>query len=336
MRATPFSPCARLTLLHANTHVKAALSALARRLRNDFQLSIISVFGAIGVLAILPFSLLRFAQGNWLAGGNDLLVALLITGAALYAWRSGKLERAVTLIAVCNVAGSLAVEVLLAKTGLYWLYVAMLANFFIVNRTTAAILALTGITLAQLIPGVFENPVQRASVITTQLLVALFAYLFAARTASQHQMLEALATLDPLTGARNRRALEQELGIALASATRHARPPALLLFDLDHFKQINDRFGHDVGDQVLREFVTLIRPHTRASDRLFRYGGEEFVLLLENTDSAGVQALFAKLQAQVHAHLRAHTLPVTVSAGAALLRPGETREQWFARADAAL
>lgn len=136
--------------------MKAALSNVLFRLRNDFQLSMISVLGAIGVLAILPFSLLRFWQGNPVAGTADLLVASTICGSALYAWRSGKLDRAGVIIALCNTAGSLAVEVLLGKPGLYWLYVAMLANFFIVGRNIAVSLALTGIALAQFIPGAFE------------------------------------------------------------------------------------------------------------------------------------------------------------------------------------
>ncbi|MFZ5606588.1 MAG: diguanylate cyclase [Pseudomonadota bacterium] len=316
--------------------MRAAISNVLFRLRNDFQLSMISVLGAIGVLAILPFSLLRFWQGNPVAGSADLLVASLICGSALYAWRGGNPDRAGLTIALCNTIGSLVVEALLGKAGLYWLYVAMLANSFITGRNIAVTLALAGIALAQFIPGAFDDPVQRASVVTTQLLVALFAFIFAHRTAVQHRMLETLATHDALTGARNRRALEQELDIAMAASARQLRPSALLLFDLDHFKQVNDRYGHEAGDQVLCQFVALIHSHTRANDRLFRYGGEEFVLLLENTGIAGAQAAFAKLQALVHARLRVQDMPVTVSAGGAVLQPGETREQWLARADAAL
>lgn len=316
--------------------MKATLSAILFRLRNNFQLSMITVLGAIGVLAILPFSLLRFWQGNPAAGATDFLVASIIWGAALYAWRSNRLDRAGLVIALCNTFGSLAVEALLGKAGLYWLYVALLANFFIIGRNIAVAFALAGIALAQFVPGAFDNPVQRASVLTTQLLVALFAFIFAYRTAAQRQLLETLATQDALTGARNRRALEQELAIAVAASTRQQRPVTLLLFDLDHFKQINDRYGHEVGDQVLRQFVSLIQSHTRASDRLFRYGGEEFVLLLENTDIDGMRAIFAKLQALLHAELSAQGVPVTVSAGAALLKRDQTREQWFTRADTAL
>jgi diguanylate cyclase (GGDEF)-like protein len=311
-------------------------ASLLFRLRKDFRLSIISMFGAIGVLAILPFSLFRFSQGNWQAGVADLLVAIGISLPAVYAWRGGNLDRAGLWIAVNNTVGSLVITVLLGKTGLYWLFPALLSNFFIVRPSIAASLALAGIAAAQFRHEAFDSLAQRATVLTTHLLVALFAYIFALRTAMQRRMLEEIAALDPLTGARNRRAMEEEVGIALAAHARSGRPITLVVLDLDHFKHVNDRFGHEEGDRVLRTFVELVKRSTRATDRLFRYGGEEFVLLMEHTDEIAVERAFANLRKRVHAELRARAEPVTVSAGAAVLRHGETRDAWFARADAAL
>ena len=312
------------------------IASLLFRLRQDFRLSIVSVFGAIGVVAILPFGLLRFAQGNWAAGTVDFLVALGIMLPAVYAWRGGSLDLAGLWIAINNTAGSLAITALLGKTGLYWLFPALLSNFFIVRPAIAVGLASAGIVGAQFHPGIFDSPGQRATVLTTQFLVALFAYIFAKRTALQRRMLEEIATLDPLTGARNRRAMEEEVAVALTAHARSGRPVTLMVLDLDHFKRINDRFGHEEGDRVLRRFVDLVRRSTRATDRLFRYGGEEFVLLMEHTDEIAVERAFANLRRRVHAELRARGEAVTVSAGAAVLRHGETREAWFARADAAL
>jgi diguanylate cyclase (GGDEF)-like protein len=110
----------------------------------------------------------------------------------------------------------------------------------------------------------------------------------------------------------------------------------LALLDLDHFKRVNDRHGHEAGDQLLRRFVDLVRRSTRATDRLFRFGGEEFVLLMEHTDEIGALRAFGNLQRHIHEELRAGGEPVTVSMGAAVLRHGENRDAWFARADAAL
>ncbi|MFH1057149.1 MAG: GGDEF domain-containing protein [Pseudomonadota bacterium] len=91
------------------------------------------------------------------------------------------------------------------------------------------------------------------------------------------------ATLDPLTGAANRRKLDEIAHRSLALARRHRRELGLVLLDIDHFKAINDRFGHQVGDQVLIELVRAIQADLREEDSLARYGGEEFVALLPDT-----------------------------------------------------
>jgi diguanylate cyclase (GGDEF)-like protein len=106
------------------------------------------------------------------------------------------------------------------------------------------------------------------------------------------------ATQDALTGLANRRHLNETLPSVLALALRERAPLAVVLIDLDHFKQINDRHGHPVGDQVLSAFGALLRAHLRKSDLAFRYGGEEFCLLLPRTPVADaqrkVQALLAE------------------------------------------
>ena len=182
----------------------------------------------------------------------------------------------------------------------------------------------------------FESGLQRLTITATLILLSIFAYIFAQRTAMQRRTLEEIAALDPLTGAGNRRAMEDEVAVALNAHQRSSRPVTLMLLDLDHFKRVNDRLGHEAGDRLLCTFVALVRGATRATDRLYRFGGEEFVLLMEHTDEIGVERAFANLQRHLHAELLAGTEPVTVSAGAAVLRHGETRDAWFARADSAL
>jgi diguanylate cyclase (GGDEF)-like protein len=106
--------------------------------------------------------------------------------------------------------------------------------------------------------------------------------------------------------------------------------------DLDHFKQINDSFGHQAGDQVLVAFVDLIKRSSRQEDRLFRFGGEEFLLLLPNTDEHGLLAASTHLQQQIAQNLPGPGGPVTVSIGGAILRNHEHWESWLERADQCL
>lgn len=312
------------------------LERFIERLRADFRFSIISVFGSVAAFAIAPFALFRFAQGDWAAGIVDSLIVLGIAGPAFYAWRGGNLERAGLGIATTSTVGALLIVALLDQTGVLWLFPTLLANFFLVRPRIAGSFALAAIALVQLQPDAFTGPAQRLTVSVTLLLVALFAMVFALRSNMQRRELENIASIDPLTGTRNRRAMEAEVEIALKSHHRSGRPITLMLLDLDHFKRVNDRYGHEEGDRVLCVFVALLGRATRATDRLFRFGGEEFVLLMEHTDEIAAARAFANLRRQLHDGLRADGEPVTVSAGAAVLRHGESRDAWFARADAAL
>jgi diguanylate cyclase (GGDEF)-like protein len=130
------------------------------------------------------------------------------------------------------------------------------------------------------------------------------------------------ATQDPLTGLGNRRALERWLREALAGAERGA-PLTLLLMDLDHFKHVNDRFGHDVGDQVLRRVAGVIAQSCRSSDQAVRYGGEEFVLGLASVGYEDAVQIAHRVRASVQAQPWqdiAHELAVSVSIGIASAR----------------
>ncbi len=127
------------------------------------------------------------------------------------------------------------------------------------------------------------------------------------------------ATLDPLTGLANRRALEHWLATHWPEAER-GQPVQLLLLDLDHFKRVNDDFGHDTGDAVLRETAGLLRSHCRSADLAVRYGGEEFLLAMAGADRPAAETVAERLRAAIAAHdwpRVADRLAVTASVGLA-------------------
>lgn len=306
------------------------------RLRTDFRFAITTLFGVVTMLFVLPFAIYRFTQGQVWVGLVDLgIVASILVGVA-HAWRGGDIDRVASGVVVACCIGCVLVANLVGLPGLVWMYPVLLANFMLVGWRMAiavSVLALVGILLS---PGLFESRLQVLMFLVTGMVTGLFAFIFAYRTESQRQQLEALASHDPLTGAFNRRALQRELVIAIESARRHRIPYGLALLDLDHFKQINDNHGHEAGDQVLVDFTGLVRLHSRRGDRLFRYGGEEFVLLLPHAGRDALPALCGHLRARVAAELAAGDAPITVSIGAAALEPDETAAGWLARADAAM
>jgi diguanylate cyclase (GGDEF)-like protein len=146
---------------------------------------------------------------------------------------------------------------------------------------------------------------------------------------------------DPLSGCVNRRGYEQELARALARAERAAAPVALLALDIDHFKRVNDDFGHAAGDAVIRDVGAMLRELVRAGDVVARTGGEEFVVIMPGADEAGAAALARRMVDVVRAR-RFDALPagrpVTVSVGVAaeLVHDGDVAEALRARADEAL
>ncbi len=164
----------------------------------------------------------------------------------------------------------------------------------------------------------------------------LFSYVFASRADRQRRQLENLALRDPLTGLDNRRAFEGAISQALCEASSRRQIFGLALLDLDGFKEINDAHGHEAGDIVLRQLSRLISDYLRASDRLFRIGGEEFVLLLPGADVEGMHARMENLRARIESELRCCGEAVTTSIGAAGWQHGDTTTTWLMRADAAM
>lgn len=153
--------------------------------------------------------------------------------------------------------------------------------------------------------------------------------------------LRRLSLTDPVTSVSNRRAFDESLRQDIARARRSGASLALVMLDLDHFKRVNDTLGHPVGDEMLRAFAGRLRSLAREGDRVFRHGGEEFAVVLGDTDLAGAATLAARLVAATAAtpfDLSIGPLEMTCSAGVAALEAGDdlTGAALMVRADSAL
>ncbi len=144
------------------------------------------------------------------------------------------------------------------------------------------------------------------------------------------------ADTDALTGVLNRHGFNTMVSRELARARRHAQPLALVLLDIDHFKQVNDRHGHAAGDQVLEGLARLLESHVRESDLVARWGGEEFVVIAPMTGVDGAANLAEKIRALLESTDLGPEGPVTASFGVAELQPADTVEALLHRADEAL
>lgn len=312
------------------------MPAIFERLRSDLRLALLGFFGALVSTAIIPFAVYRVVQGQWLIAAFDLMVVVVVVGNFAYAWRTGRSAFAGLVAVVIITGAAVVIPALTGLAGVLWIYTALIANFMLAPVRVAAVanaVAIIGV-LAQ--PGLFPSTTMALVFIATALLVSFYSSLFSWLTESQREKLETLALLDPLTGVGNRRALEQELPVAMALHQDAGQPVGLAVLDLDHFKQVNDAHGHEAGDQVIVAFAEVVQGCIRKRDRLFRIGGEEFVLLLPGTDETGMQQALWKVLEQVRRRLHGPGGTVTVSIGGTLLQSGDDWSSWLARADAAL
>lgn len=306
------------------------------RLKSDLRLSIITLLGVSGLVGITPFAILRFTQGNVVAGSVDLVILVSIFASMVYAWLTGDTARSGLFMAVVCASGAVVVGAVVGEAGLFWLYPVLVTSFFLTEARYAIFINLAAVVGLMAHGMAFSSQVQMWSFSTTAVVVSCCAYAFAHRNEDQRERLEHLATVDPLTGVKNRRSMDQELAVATSVFARNGISQGLVLLDIDHFKKVNDVFGHSVGDEVLKELVELVQQNIRRSDQIFRFGGEEFVLLMPGVDQAGLRAVMHNLQEIIRRFLKHPGGSVTASFGVAVLGSGENPEDWLSRADAAL
>ncbi len=151
--------------------------------------------------------------------------------------------------------------------------------------------------------------------------------------------IRSLAEMDYLTGCLNRRSLEQRMKIELDRHLRSGEPLACVFFDLDHFKRINDAYGHEAGDTALKHTVRLIGDLLRSVDALGRFGGEEFLVLMPNTDLKGAADAANRMRialTRTKLEIQGKVIPLSASFGAAVLGRNERLDDFVRRADAAM
>ncbi len=162
---------------------------------------------------------------------------------------------------------------------------------------------------------------------------------FPLRNAKLYQSALKAALKDELTDFGNKRALASSLHREAELSIRHNNPLSIIMLDIDFFKAINDTFGHMAGDSILKDLAATLKKCARQSDLCFRFGGEEFLLILDNTDAAQALMVAERIRKTVDEFTYLYNgkiIPVTISIGAATFNPEETLDHFQSRADKAL
>lgn len=314
---------------------RSRVARIATRMRSDLRLTIVTLYCLCSLSTIGSFSVFRLLTGNLAVALADALIVLVFLGLTVLAWRPGWTRLAANLTAAAASASVLAVVLVLGLSHL-WVFSALVSNFLMAERRIALAVSAAMVLGLALRPETFASSTEHATFIAVAVMVSLFSAIFAARVDTQHSQLSELAARDGLTGAFNRRSLDHDLSMIASSSQAGTGPHCLAIMDLDNFKALNDDHGHETGDEVLIKLTRIVQSNTRDKDRFYRYGGEEFVLLLPGTTLEGACTAFEKLRARFARELTSRDRAVTVSAGIAMLESDEKPEAWLARADQAL
>ncbi len=166
--------------------------------------------------------------------------------------------------------------------------------------------------------------------------MVLGGYLYSKILEEHELVLQKLATKDMLTGAYNRWKFLEDFESEFERARRYNYPISLVMFDIDHFKKVNDTYGHDAGDRVLRKIAKIVKDNIRKVDALVRWGGEEFIIFLPNTDKKGAEVLAEKIRKKIENTVFDEVGKVTVSFGVAELEKSDTIDDLLKRVDEVL
>jgi len=297
---------------------------------------LMAALAAVGMVFLVPFAVHDFLKGRYpLAAAIVAVVATLAIDAfAIHRRKAPPIPYALLLVPMAA-----AITISLQTQGVigaFWCYPAVLFFHFVLSRRWANLCSVA--LLAEATVMVHRYLGMRITVrfcVSLAMTIVIINVIQGIIRELQGRLL-ALAITDPLTGAFNRRQMDGRLAEAIGVARRGGRPVSVLLFDIDHFKRVNDEHGHEAGDAVLKGLVALVQERSRQIDLMFRMGGEEFVLLLPATGEAEAARLAEELRASVAAAPLLDGRPVTVSIGVAELHAADDRESWIKRADDAL
>lgn len=305
--------------------------------KNKFQRGMVYLFAILASLGIAPLCVIRYLNGQIINALVDLAIVTIALGSAIVTYRLGRATQLTSNItAALYSAGAVAVAHLNEPIFVFWLFPALLANFFLLNAKAALVANLLAIIAILPIANRLETSTEFFAMISSLLICGSMAYTFALLTHKQQLLLQGYASQDALTLLGNRRAMDEEMRLSVEDYARNQIPATLIILDLDFFKMVNDKFGHTTGDGVLVELANLLTRRVRKTDRVFRFGGEEFVVLARNTSLADALVIAEQLRAQIETELKDPDGALTASFGCAQLHIDETSEDWFVRADKAV
>jgi diguanylate cyclase (GGDEF)-like protein len=292
--------------------------------------------GAVTVLLLFPFTVNNLLQGRPLMAAILALIQI-VTLLNTWALRQGRpAPIPYTLLLLPFIVGITAGTVVQGVPGILWSYPLIVYCHFVLSRRTAIVCSLVFLVYVTLLAAYAIAPPLALRLFGTLLVSIIMINIVLNVISDLHRTLANQALTDPLTGVFNRRFMQEMLDGLVTRSARRPMTASVLMFDIDHFKRVNDELGHARGDEALCEVVRRVSARMRAQDRLFRWGGEEFLLLLEDAGVDGARQVAEEMRTAVEQAEILADRQVTISIGVAQYRAGQSADAWVQAADEAL
>lgn len=304
--------------------------------KGDIQRQLTLFLTGAMILLLFPMAFYRLAKGEVLHCVIDLVMFGIASFVFYRAWRY-QLNTALNYVSVF--AFMLTISLLIYLKGvdmIYWLFPGMIGVYFLLISTSAFWVNSAFICIDTVLLLKTMSQEDSFNIYPSLLLVLVFGFILSRRSEFQNTELFKLASLDPLTGVENRRSFDDHVQIILANYNRLPNPVCMLVLDLDLFKKVNDLYGHKKGDFVLVEFASKVNSLIRNTDHIYRFGGEEFVVIANNSSLKSAGKLAELIRKYIADCPHFIECDVTVSIGVSELMASDNSDSWFKRADSAL
>ncbi|MCO7222803.1 GGDEF domain-containing protein [Pleionea sp. CnH1-48] len=301
-----------------------------------YRLKIRTYLTSVAVLAALVFTWIKFFDREYLGSFISLMCAIhfaavvyLLVKEQRYLWHGRGYAVVLSLALLNTIAND-------PDYGVFWAYVMITYIFVLMKCKEALVVSCIFVAFTFYFVSSYYTTQVLIRIFATVILAGMFGFLFSSLIEKLLIKVDTLITKDPLTKALNRNTFHASIDSALSSYHRYKAPATLFIFDLDFFKNVNDTYGHQTGDRVLKAVSNIVLKRLRDSDQLFRYGGEEFAVLLSQTNQESALRLAEELRQLIKRHNYELEQDITISGGLAQVDKSDTSSSWIERCDKAL
>ncbi len=287
-------------------------------------------------LAVTPFAVMRILDNDWVMAALDTSIILSMGALVGYVYKTRRHQLASILVASVFVGATIVTTHLQGISQLPWAYPAFTVTFYLLSPMRA--LAATIAALLSIVPIITSEGafIEHIKIIFSLAINIIAAFSFAKLTQKHRKELNQLMKIDPLTLTGNRRAMDMDVSRLLEEHNKYGTALTAFMIDIDHFKTVNDTYGHLFGDGVIAQTAKVIATHMRDNERLYRYGGEEFLVVARNINEEDASILAERLRKHVEVAPFERDIHLTISLGVAHLGAQEDVDDWLKRADKAL